>query len=60
MAQFMLEYRSRYRPELDGLWGPFDTRGAGDDFARALDGPGAAWAVISLRDPESYTFPEPD
>lgn len=58
MADYMLEYRSKNRPELTGLWGPFPSRSAGDDFGHALGAPGAAWVVVALRNPEAYTFPE--
>lgn len=58
MADFVLDYRAPFAPKLCGLWGPFPSRSTGDDFARALDAPGASWTVVSLRDPNRYTFPD--
>lgn len=54
---FLLEYRSPDRPDLNGLWGPFDTRSQASDFAVALGDYRSAWAVVKIRNPNSYTFP---
>ena len=56
--QYMLEYRSPDRPDLNGVWGPFETRSQVGEFAVALGEYRSAWVAVKLRDPNSYTFPE--
>jgi hypothetical protein len=54
-VSFFLEYRC-VDPKLSGNWGPFGTRSQADDFAKALNGKLASWSVITLRNPDAYTF----